>query len=130
MGEGGEGTLPSVKQTRRSAGRHARRVAQGLTDVLAGRDYRCPLSGREGEVLRLEWLQVERHGVQVGEIPRACAEALGVSCGPLDERDEHGRQGTVWYRSDVSERMRRHRHWAPAEESMTQQRTASSRRGS
>lgn len=104
------------------ARRPVRRLARRIQ---APSDFACPLLGHEGERLRLEWLQIcsaagpfrfpgDPGRPVIGEIPRSCAEAIGVDCTPLDRRDERGQQGTVWFRSDQSERIHRHRHYEEA----------------
>lgn len=63
-----------------------------------------------------EWMQVKAHAGddERGWVPRWYAESIGVDCSPLDRRDEHGRQGTVWIRSDQSEQLHGSTWWRPS----------------
>jgi hypothetical protein len=74
--------------------------------------FRCPVTTLDQP---LEWVQIQRHGMHwrqaaYAEIPRQCMEAVGINCRPLDERDDRGKQGTVWIRADQSEQLRAHKH--------------------
>lgn len=69
-----------------------------------------------------EWLNVSGWGgVDQGWVPRWLAEAHGVDCSPLDRTIDNpivGRltQGTVWFRKEQSEELRRSRWWLTPEE--------------
>jgi len=78
----------------------------GLIAEMTG-DFQCPLSGDERQV---EYLQISPHTYPPhtkAEVPRVCAEAIGVDCSALE------RGGTIWFTNEQSERLAQHRHYVP-----------------
>lgn len=86
------------------------------------KDFNCPLTdsgGRGGTVWfppggQVEYLQIQRHGSGLlpkyrtveYEVPRVCAEAIGIDCTAMDRPD----RGVVWFNREQSEALRSHRH--------------------